>query len=59
DFVRSLAREGYTSLSAEDLTSLRIHGMTADEIRRLNQDARGHLSVDDLLDARFQRRSSR
>ena len=59
DFVRSLAAEGYARLASGELNSLRIHGITAERIRAWNREARAHLSVDDLLDARLERRSPR
>ncbi len=59
DFVRSLAAEGYTHLDSDQLTSLRIHGVTVDQIRAWNRSARGRLSVEDLIEARLDKRSSR
>ncbi|MEO8189196.1 MAG: M56 family metallopeptidase [Acidobacteriota bacterium] len=59
EFVRSLAAEGYTHLDSDDLTSLRIHAVTVDQIRAWNQGARGRLSIQDLIEARLEKRSSR
>ena len=41
---------GYTRLSPDDLTSLRIHGVTPDQARSWNRDAGARLSVEDLVE---------
>lgn len=48
DFIASLAAEGYTNLSADDLAGLRTHGVTAEFIRQMNALFNHKLSVDTL-----------
>jgi len=44
---------GYRDLSAEDLVSLRIHGVTPDCVQLLRRAGMAHLSADQLVPLRL------
>jgi beta-lactamase regulating signal transducer with metallopeptidase domain len=53
DFIASLAAEGYTNLSVDDLVEFRTHGVTAEFIRQMNTLFNHKLSVDTLAAMRI------
>src|SRR5258708_3389607 len=53
DFISELAAAGYTGLSSDDLIALRIHGVTVESIREMNDLLKLKLPVDTLLAMRI------
>ena len=59
EFVGELRALGYERLSADDLTSMRIHGVSAAFVRRANEEAGRRLTPDELVSERLMPRRAR
>jgi beta-lactamase regulating signal transducer with metallopeptidase domain len=52
EYVRDLARLGYSALSLDELVELRHHGIDPQYVQGLNESGYSNLSMDDLIELR-------
>jgi hypothetical protein len=52
-FINAMAALGYRDLAAEDLITLRIHGVTPDYVQSLQRAGMSHLRADQLVRLRL------